>query len=93
LSFHDDPEAEGVQIRTRQQHRNKVECRMPIDPDNDAERQARVDGMINEFREAQSRRFGKPTDKSVESKPDEKTVESKPETDTNGPVTGSVISQ
>jgi hypothetical protein len=49
---------------------NGVECRMSIDRDDGAERQARVDRMIAEFREAQSRRSGKPTDKAVESKPD-----------------------
>ena len=41
---------------------------MTIDRDDGAERQARVDRMINEFREAQARRSGKP-------KPNEKVVE------------------
>lgn len=45
---------------------------MSIDGDDGAERQARVDRMIHEFREAQSRRFGKPNDKVVESDPDPK---------------------
>jgi hypothetical protein len=55
---------------------------MTIDRDDRAERQARVDRMINEFREAQSRRLAKPTDKVVESNPDAK-----------APFTGSAISQ
>jgi hypothetical protein len=53
-----------------------------IDRDDGAERHARVNRMINEFREAQSRRFAKPTDKVVESNPHAKTRR-----------TGSAISQ
>lgn len=46
---------------------------MTIDGDAVAERQARVERMIHEFREAQLRRFGKPKDKAVvESNPDPK---------------------
>jgi hypothetical protein len=55
---------------------------MTIERDDGAERQARVDRMINEFREAQWRRFGKPNDKVVEPKPDAK-----------APLTGSATSQ
>jgi hypothetical protein len=43
---------------------------MRIDRDGAAERQARVERMITEFRDAQSRRFGKPNNTAVESKPD-----------------------
>ena len=43
---------------------------MGIDRDAVAERQARVDRMITEFRDAQWRRFGKPNNTAVESKPD-----------------------
>ena len=43
---------------------------MGIDRDDAAERQARVERMITEFRDAQWRRFGKPNDTTVESKPD-----------------------
>jgi hypothetical protein len=43
---------------------------MGIDSEAAAERQARVDRMITEFRDAQSRRFGKRNDRAVESKPD-----------------------
>ena len=42
---------------------------MGIDRDDAAERQARVDRMIEEFREAQSRRFKKPNDTIIETKP------------------------
>lgn len=59
-----------------------VQCRMSIDRDDGAERQARVDRMINEFREAQSRRVAKKDDKVVESNPDAK-----------APLTGSAPSQ
>jgi hypothetical protein len=45
---------------------------MTIERDDGAERQARVDQMMSEFREAQSRRFPKPDDKIVEPKPDAK---------------------
>lgn len=45
---------------------------MTVDRDDSAERQARIERMINEFREAQSRRFGKPNDKVVESDEDAK---------------------
>lgn len=55
---------------------------MTIDRDDGAERQARVDRMINEFREAQSRRGGKPNDSVVESKPD---------ANTKGPLTGGAV--
>jgi len=55
---------------------------MTLDRDDGAERQARVDRMINEFREAQSRRLAKRTDEVVESSPDAK-----------APLPGSVISQ
>jgi hypothetical protein len=57
---------------------------MSIDRDDGAERQARLDRMINEFREAQSRRFGKRNDRVVESKPD---------ADPRAPFTGSAPSQ
>ena len=43
---------------------------MGIDRDAIAERQARVDRMITEFRDAQWRRFGDPNNTAVESKPD-----------------------
>jgi hypothetical protein len=60
----------AVQSRTGWRIRAAVECRMTaINRDNDAERQVRVDRMIDEFREAQSRRSGKPNDKVAESKP------------------------
>jgi hypothetical protein len=39
---------------------------MSTDHARDAERQARVERMITEFREAHSRRFGKPHDNAVE---------------------------
>ena len=56
---------------------------MDIDRDDGDERQARVDRMTNEFREAQARRLKKQTDKPVESKPD---------TTTKAPPTGSANS-
>ena len=74
----------AVQIRTGRRERGELECRMSIDRDDVAERQARVDRMINEFREAQSRRFRKPNDKVVESKPG---------ANTKAPLTGSATSQ
>jgi hypothetical protein len=40
---------------------------MTIDRDDGAERQARLDWMIDEFRKAQSRRFAKANDKAVDS--------------------------
>ncbi|HTM04555.1 MAG TPA: hypothetical protein VL173_13685 [Vicinamibacterales bacterium] len=43
---------------------------MDIDRDQDSERQTRVDHMINEFRQAQSRRTARLTDKAVELKPE-----------------------
>jgi hypothetical protein len=43
---------------------------MSIVRDDSNERTARVDRMIDEFREAQWRRSGKRNDESVESKPD-----------------------
>jgi hypothetical protein len=43
---------------------------MSIDRDDCDERQARLDWMIKEFREAQSRRFLKRTEQVVESQPD-----------------------
>ena len=55
---------------------------MTIDRDNGDERQARVDRMIEEFREAQSRRSAKRNDKVADST-----------ADTKAPVTESVISQ
>jgi hypothetical protein len=45
---------------------------MPIDRDDDKERQTRVDQMIDEFREAQARRSAKPNAKVAEPKPDAK---------------------
>ena len=45
---------------------------MPIDRDDDEERQTRVDRMIDEFRAAQSRRLAKPNAKVVEPNPDAK---------------------
>jgi hypothetical protein len=55
---------------------------MGIERDDGAERQARVDQMINEFREAQARRSEKGNNTAVESKPD-----------ANAPLTGSATSQ
>jgi hypothetical protein len=55
---------------------------MTIDRDDGAERQARVDRMINEFREAQSRRIAKLNDKAVDSNADAK-----------APLTGTATSQ
>ena len=55
---------------------------MNIDRDDGAERQARVDRMIDEFRDAQSRRGKKPNDSVVESKPD---------ANTKGPLTGAAV--
>jgi hypothetical protein len=43
---------------------------MSIDRDDCEERQARIDWMIKEFREAQSRRFLKRNEHVVESQPD-----------------------
>jgi hypothetical protein len=43
---------------------------MNVDCDDHAERQARLDWMIKEFREAQTRRNMKSDDKVVEPKPD-----------------------
>ena len=43
---------------------------MGMDNDAVAERQARVERMTTEFRDAQSRRFGKPNNTAVESKRD-----------------------
>jgi hypothetical protein len=43
---------------------------MNIDRDDGAEHQARLDRMINEFRDAQARRFAKASDKPVESTSD-----------------------
>jgi len=43
---------------------------MGIDRDDAAERQARVERMITEFRDAQWRRFGKPNNTAGESKRD-----------------------
>ena len=40
---------------------------MTIDRDNGAERQARLDWMIDEFRQAQLRRLAKVHDKAVDS--------------------------
>jgi hypothetical protein len=57
---------------------------MSIDRDDGAERQAQLDRMINEFREAQSRRFGKRNDSVIESKPD---------ANPKAPLTGSATSQ
>jgi hypothetical protein len=54
---------------------------MDIDRDQDSERQTRVDHMIMEFREAQSRRTARLT---------VKTNESKPAADATIPPTGSV---
>ena len=59
----------AVQIRTGRGVRTEVGCSVAIDRDHGAERQARVDRMINEYRDAQSRRFVKRNDKVVESKP------------------------
>jgi hypothetical protein len=53
---------------------------MNIDPDDYAERQARLDWMINEFRTAQTRRLMKRDDNVVESKLD---------TNAKTPLTGS----
>jgi hypothetical protein len=55
---------------------------MSVERDNCDERQTRLDRMIAEFREAQSRRDGKPNDRVVESKPD---------ANTKGPLTGAVV--
>lgn len=43
---------------------------MDIDRDQESERQTRVDRMISEFREAQSRRAARRTDTAVTSQPD-----------------------
>jgi hypothetical protein len=51
--------------------------------DDGAERQARVDRMITEFRDAQSRRFGTQNDKAADSKPG---------ANTNAPVSRSTTS-
>jgi hypothetical protein len=64
-------EPAAVQIRTGRHEEDEVECLMGIDRDDAAERQTRVDRMIAEFRDAQSRRFGKPHNTALESKPDE----------------------
>jgi hypothetical protein len=58
---------------------------MGIDHDDAAERQARVERMIAEFRDAQWRRFGKPNNAAVESKSD--AVESKSDTNAQRPGT------
>jgi vacuolar-type H+-ATPase subunit H len=57
---------------------------MSIDRDDCDERQARLDRMINEFREAQSRRLMKANDEAVESQLGAKR---------KAPVTGSATSQ
>lgn len=57
---------------------------MSIDRDDGVERQARLDRMINEFREAQSQRSGKQNDDIVEPKP---------EANTKAPLTGSATLQ
>jgi len=57
---------------------------MSIDREDCAERQARLDWMIDEFRKAQMRRRVKASDK---------TVEPTTESDTTAPVTGSATSQ
>ena len=43
---------------------------MNIDRDDSEERQARIDWMISEFREAQARRYAKRRDRTVTSQPD-----------------------
>ena len=60
----------------------RYSARMTIDRDNAAERQERVDRMIEEFREAQARRSAKRNDEITASNADPK-----------APLTGSVISQ
>jgi hypothetical protein len=55
---------------------------MTINRDDGGERQARVDRMISEFREAQARRLAKLNDKVVDSNADAK-----------APLTGSAVSQ
>ena len=57
----------AVQVRTERPVAAEVDCSMTIDRDDGAERQARVDLMINTFRETQSRRGGKPNESVVES--------------------------
>jgi hypothetical protein len=57
---------------------------MSVDRDEDVDRQVRVARMINEFREAQSRRAGKQNDGVAESKPD---------ANPKAPLTGSVNSE
>jgi vacuolar-type H+-ATPase subunit H len=57
---------------------------MSIDRDDCDERQARLDRMINEFREAQSRRLMKANDEAVESQLGAKR---------KAPVTGSATSE
>ena len=49
----------AVQIRTGPGYPPGYSSSMSIDRDDGAERQARLDWMINEFREAQLRRFVK----------------------------------
>ena len=53
---------------------------MNIDRDDSAERQARLDRMINEFRDAQARRVPKSNDKAVESKSDRTVTAQRPGT-------------
>ena len=57
---------------------------MTIEGDNCEERQTRLDRMIAEFREAQTRRYMKANDKVIESKLD---------TTTTTPLTGSAAPQ
>lgn len=61
---------------------------MSIDRDDGSERQARVDGMISEFRAAQARRSAKPDNGMVVSKHEAK----KPETGPANPVADSPAS-
>ncbi len=58
---------------------------MGIDRDEGAERQARVEQMITEFRGAQSRRFGKQNDKAAEAKSDANTNAPVPRSSTPPP--------
>ena len=57
---------------------------MNIDRDDCAERQARLDRMINEFRDAHARRLAKANDKAVASKS---------EATLNAPRPGTAVSQ
>jgi len=60
----------AVQMRTDPLLRGGYSSIMSIERDDRDERQTRVERMISEFREAQTRRYMKAEDKVVESKSD-----------------------